>query len=153
MREDECFCFYSSLYKKETIDNIKLVVECVIVSEDKTRTPHEIQYISGGYGILRLFGSKDPQQVDLQSGSPRDLLTNLADPSPAMATFSILIKEYSKLDHLMELVPENNLVNQKDLIPGVDGQRFPLPSKDPKVKAPSLELVPKSYVRIVDTVL
>jgi len=41
-------------------------------------------------------------------------------------------KEFKKFDNLKELIPQNNLVTQEDVIPGLISKKFPIPIMDPK---------------------
>jgi len=43
-----------------------------------------------------------------------------------------LCREFKKFDNLKDLIPQNNLVTQQDIIPGLLPNKFPAPIMDPK---------------------
>ena len=72
--------FHTNLNKKERNleENIKLVIETVIICEREYRNAQEQKYLSGGYSVFTPFKSKnDGQLIDVYEGTPRDLITGI----------------------------------------------------------------------------
>ena len=105
--------FHTNLNKKERNmdENIKLVIETVIICEREYRNAKDVKFLSGGYSVFQPFKSKnDGQLIDVYEGTPRDLITGIeADKSSAQ--ISLQFKSCPQLDYLKDLVPVNNLVS------------------------------------------
>lgn len=72
--------FHTNLNKKEKNmeENIKIVIETVIICEREGRDGKEEKYLSGGYSVFTPFKSKnDGQLIDVYEGTPRDLITGI----------------------------------------------------------------------------
>ena len=68
--------------------------------------------------------------VTLVEGSPRDLTCLFEKEGKSTnAQLTVEIKKSKEFDALQKLIPENNIVSQKEPIPGLDGLYFPAPSK------------------------
>jgi hypothetical protein len=69
---------HTNLNKKDRglDEQIKLVIETVIITDKDRGGVHEIKYISGGYSVFKIFKSgNDGQLIDVMEGTPRDLIT------------------------------------------------------------------------------
>ncbi|XP_072022580.1 nephrocystin-4-like [Amphiura filiformis] len=118
--------------------NIVVVVEVIgILTPKKGRSQH----VSCGWGVLRLFQQGDfvdtshttpapKKKVDLYHGSPRALLylgddikvrNMLVEYTCAISNcqFSFTIRTHRYMEKIMHLVPENYLVDAKQVVPGV----------------------------------
>ena len=56
-------------------ENIKIVIETVIITEREYRNANEVKYLSGGYSVFHPFKSgNEAQLIDVFEGTPRDLM-------------------------------------------------------------------------------
>ena len=80
MDQNDYVYFHTNLNKKERNmdENVKLVIETVIICEREYRNSLEVKYLSGGYSVFTPFKSKnDGQLIDVFEGTPRDLITGV----------------------------------------------------------------------------
>lgn len=97
----------------------------------------EAQVFSGGYGTCKIFelgNSRKLETVNLAKGSPRDLLALVqGSRSASDAYLSLtLTEDYSRFDELQKLIPGECIITREAVVPGLAGESFPAPDKDPK---------------------
>jgi hypothetical protein len=93
---------HTNLNKKDRglDEQIKLVIETVIITEREYRGSKEVKHLSGGYSVFKIFQSgNEGQIVDVFEGTPRDLIIG-AEGEKSSATISLQFKSCPQLDHL-----------------------------------------------------
>ena len=80
-------------------------------------------------------GVKKPHTLPFLRGSPRDMLSTI-DTKQNVLGSEILVQliPYTKLEALNELIPQNNMVTERDIIPGLKGDYLKDLHLDPKAQ-------------------
>lgn len=135
--------FYTSL-EKANKEHIYLVIECVIIgSKDyKSDGDKELKYLAGGYANCSLFslGQKE-QQINLHSGSPREMLMMDIEQKSEDKTVSLMLwSNIGRYDNMKALIPQNVLVSEEDRVPGLYDDFFP--KFEPKDANPKKQATP-----------
>lgn len=111
--EEEFIYFHS-----RNIDNVLLVVEI----EVRKKFDNDSKTVSGGFATFNLADQvgKVPKAVEVQKGTPRQMLTNQSE-GKGKAEIVVEILEAPDFNCLEELVNQNILVSMHETIPGLSG--------------------------------
>jgi hypothetical protein len=125
--KDEEFIYFHSNYPEKTS---VLVVEIVITRELNSNKT----VCSGGFAVCPIFDfTQASKTAVVQSGTPRQIgsldsdksITQANRTGKTMLTWDM--RDHPSLITLNELTPMNCFVGRSEIIPGLEGDYFPLP--------------------------
>ncbi|CDW71325.1 UNKNOWN [Stylonychia lemnae] len=142
--KQEDYVYFHTSYTEKTS---KLVVEVVIVREFSGQKT----YSSAGFALCPIFEFGGKTLIELTKGSPRSIAqTGHIPQGKSPGRFQYEIRDFAPIDPLKILIPKNCFCSPHDVVPGLIGDKPPLPRSPNKNIGENIkcELMKKENIHI-----